>query len=244
MTVKRIDGWKCETIIDEYMKDAEFRSEMRKANFIMSLTEMFYRILNIFKGGQMPKKTKKSDGGKMRRKGKTKKSDSPEIKKMALSKGAAVQVPDQIIIHAMGEYIGGVHAVDFLKNIGLSAHAFVTPDGKIIRSRHDHQGAYHAKGYNTNSLGVEFLVKGDYNYYTFLDAIQKSYLTNIQYRAGVFLIKRWLSKFNIAQISTHRYLSPVRKFDPGPGFPLKAFEKDTGVLIHDMCRTIKDGNKV
>ncbi len=180
----------------------------------------------------------------MHRKGKTKKSDSPEIKKMALSKGAAVQVPDQIIIHAMSEYIGGVHAVDFLKNIGLSAHAFVTPDGKIIRSRHDHQGAYHAKGYNTNSLGVEFLVEGDHTYYKFLDAIQKTYLTNIQYRAGVFLIKRWLSKFNIAQISTHRYLSPVRKFDPGPGFPLKAFEKDTGVIIHDVCRTIKDGNKV
>jgi len=69
--------------------------------------------------------------------------------------------PKRIVIHAMGEYIDtepvDYHAVDWLRKLGLSAHAFITPSGVVIRGRKDAQGAYHAKGYNAGSLGVEFL---------------------------------------------------------------------------------------
>lgn len=159
----------------------------------------------------------------------------PEIKIMHLTKGATQQIPDQIIIHAMMERIEGMHAVDFLKLIGLSVHAMVTPDGKIIRCREDNEGAYHAKGHNTNSLGVEFLIAGEGTYPVFLSAIQKGYLdSGDQYYAGVYLIKEWIKEHEIKDVSTHRYLSPGRKFDPGTGFPYKRFEKDIGVQINDI----------
>jgi N-acetyl-anhydromuramyl-L-alanine amidase AmpD len=150
---------------------------------------------------------------------------------MRLNKGAVQQTPDTIVIHAMSEYIEEFHAVDFLKNIGLSVHAMITPDGKTIKCRNDNEGAYHAKEFNTNSLGVEFLVKGQHTYTTFLAAIQNNYISDEQYKAGVKLVRHWLAKHNIIQVATHKSLSPGRKFDPGPGFPLKQFEKDIGIKI-------------
>lgn len=163
-----------------------------------------------------------------------KKKYIPNLRVMCLNKGAAKQTPDRIVIHAMSEFINGMHAVDFLKNIGLSVHAMVAPDGKIIRCRRDHQGAYHAKGANTNSLGVEFLVPGPHTYASFLEDIQHDYISVEQYDAGVWLLKNWLRKFDIIEISEHRYISPGRKYDPGPGFPRKQFEEDIGVSINGL----------
>src|SRR5690606_28750529 len=74
--------------------------------------------------------------------------------------GAAHQTPKRIIVHAMSEWINGMYAPDFLLSVGLSAHALVTPDGDIIKCREDTQGAFHAKGLNTDSLGIEFLLPG------------------------------------------------------------------------------------
>lgn len=159
----------------------------------------------------------------------------PDVKIMRLLKGASSQVPERIVLHSMSEYIDGLHAVDFLKNIGLSVHAMITPDGKIIRCRNDNEGAYHAKGNNTNTLGVEFLVKGEHTYSSFLSAIHKTdYICEEQYRIGTWFIREWLSKHDISGVFTHRFLSPGRKFDPGPGFPLNQFEKDIGVKINDI----------
>jgi N-acetyl-anhydromuramyl-L-alanine amidase AmpD len=149
------------------------------------------------------------------------------VKNKPLSKGAKKQTPKKIVLHSMGEYIisdaGIMHAYDFLKHIGLSVHALICPDGTVLRCRDDTQGAYHAKGFNKDSLGVEFLVKGKHTYSSFKKAIKKPYITFEQHVAGVELLRDWCSLYDITSIEEHRSLSPKRKFDLGSGFPLKQF---------------------
>jgi len=156
------------------------------------------------------------------------------VKNKPLPKGAKNQIPDRIVIHSMSEFLiiddVKTHAYDFLKAIGLSAHALICPDGTVLRCREDTQGGYHAKGFNTNSLGVEFLVKGTHTYGSFKKAIKKPYLTFEQHIAGVELLRDWCSKYDIKSINTHSSLSPKRKVDPGPAFPLKQFLKDVEAL--------------
>ncbi|MCK5606864.1 N-acetylmuramoyl-L-alanine amidase [Candidatus Pacearchaeota archaeon] len=150
------------------------------------------------------------------------------VKNKPLPNGPKKQVPKRIILHAMGEYIvfdsgEKKHAYDFLKSIGLSVHALICPDGTVIRCREDTQGAWHAKGHNKDSLGVEFLVEGNYNYASFIKAIKKPYITFEQHVAGVELVRDWCSTYGITSIEEHRALSPKRKYDLGRGFPLKQF---------------------
>ncbi len=144
-----------------------------------------------------------------------------------LPKGARSQVPIRIVIHSMGEYIFHEgkykHAYDFLKDIGLSAHALICPNGEVIRCREDTQGGWHAKDHNKDSLGVEFLVEGQHDYTSFLKAIDNYYLTFDQHCAGVELLRDWCSKYDIKSIDTHSDLDPSRKKDPGKGFPIEQF---------------------
>jgi len=140
--------------------------------------------------------------------------------------------PNKIIIHSMGEIIDNdeidFYAPNWLEQLELSVHAFITPTGVIIRSRSDNQGAWHCKGYNVNSLGVEFLVAGLHTYETFLSAIDKPYISPAQYKAGVSLVKSWVGKFDIEKdrIFKHSFLDPERKYDPGNGFPWTKFIND------------------
>ena len=88
--------------------------------------------------------------------------------------------PKMIVVHSMGEFIldpHPMHASDFLVKLGFSAHVLVEPSGDAIICRDDDQGGYHAKGYNTDSLGIEFLVEGHHDYGTFLEAIKADYIT-------------------------------------------------------------------
>lgn len=144
-----------------------------------------------------------------------------------LSHGSKTNDPNLIVIHAMGEYIESepddIHAVDFLDKIGLSAHILVTPNGNIIRCRDDDQGAYHAKGHNKDSLGIEFLVKGVHTYESFRQKIKEPYVTDKQFASGQKQVRDWLARHNIERIKAHSELSPGRKFDPGSGFNLDVF---------------------
>lgn len=157
-----------------------------------------------------------------------------------LPKGARTQTPTRIVIHAMGEYIryeGEVlHAVNFLAMVkygdkhGLSAHILGCPNGDIIRCRRDDQGAYHASGYNEDSLGYEFLVPGIHDYASFKKTIERPYLSPVQYKAGAHFIKdEWIIKRDIMLVDRHSDISPERKADPGAGFPWERFKKDLGL---------------
>ncbi len=155
---------------------------------------------------------------------------------MHLSNGPSQQSPNRVIIHAMGEYIktpkGVLYAPDFLEKIGLSAHALVTPHKGVMRCRDDNEGAWHAKGFNKDSLGIEFLVEGMHNYSSFLKAIKMPYLTDSQYENGVkFVLNNWVLTKRILRYDRHSDVDPKRKFDPGNGFPWLKFLVDIGVTI-------------
>ena len=68
--------------------------------------------------------------------------------------------PKMIIVHAMAEYLdmkdAPVFASDFLESMGYSAHLLILPNGDKIKCRENNQGAFHARGFNENSLGIEF----------------------------------------------------------------------------------------
>jgi len=138
-----------------------------------------------------------------------------------LNKGNKYNKPKFIVLHAMGEFIEyekqHYHATEFLKLVGLSAHRLITPSGVVIKCREDNQGAWHAKGYNTDSLGIEFLVPGVHNYKSFLKALKTSYLTSKALKAGVEILKYWMDKFDIDKIDikSHQQIDPDRKHDPG-----------------------------
>jgi len=145
-----------------------------------------------------------------------------------LENGARRNNPKMIVVHCMGEFLldpHPIHASDFLAKIGLSAHVLITPTGDAIICRDDDQGAYHAKGYNTNSLGIEFLVPGHHTYGTFLETIKSPYVGTEQWEAGVTAVRRWREAYDIplTKIFRHSDLSPGRKVDPGTGFDWDKF---------------------
>lgn len=139
-----------------------------------------------------------------------------------LPHGPKNQTPKRIIVHAMGQHIvvgdDIMFAPDFLDHMGLSAHLLVDPSGELIRCRNDGQGAWHAKGFNTDSLGIEFLVEGVHDYKSFLKAIQENYITQKQWVVGVAAINQWMGQHNIKMIDRHSDVDPDRKKDPGSGF--------------------------
>lgn len=149
-----------------------------------------------------------------------------------LAGGSFRQNPKRIVVHAMGEFIRDKgmdkFAVDHLRDLGLSAHSFVTPSGVVIRCRKGTSGAWHAKGFNTDSLGVEFLVPG---VYSSLEELQvrtaTPYLSEAQYQAGVEMVEGWAQLYMITKIDRHSDLDPVRRRgDPGDGFPWERFLRD------------------
>lgn len=152
-----------------------------------------------------------------------------------LDHGSKFNEPKILVIHAMGEYIGGdgwdSHAVNYLDSVGFSAHACGAPNGDIYRCRLDSEGAYHAKGFNTDSLGYEFLVEGSHNYGSFIERIKTPYLTKLQYESGVEFVGNWAKMYDIKRdkIFRHSDLSPERKVDPSTGFPWEKFLHDIGV---------------
>jgi N-acetyl-anhydromuramyl-L-alanine amidase AmpD len=145
--------------------------------------------------------------------------------------GASSNTPKMIVVHSMGEFITDphpIHATDFLIKMGYSAHALVSPNGDIYICRDDDQGAYHARGYNTDSLGVEVLVEGNHNYGTFLETIKTDWVKPEQMVALTKVVKNWLSAYDIKRLVRHSDISPGRKVDPGDGFDWDGFIKGVG----------------
>ena len=109
------------------------------------------------------------------------------IEKHSPNGGNRPQENTKCIIHAMGEYIKSpdsdviLHASDFLKEVGLSAHLLICPDGAIFQTRRFHERAYHALDHNDKTIGIEFLVEGIHDDSSCKRKIAKPYLTHIQY---------------------------------------------------------------
>lgn len=143
--------------------------------------------------------------------------------------GKASNTPGKIIVHSMAEYIldpNPQHAADFLEGYGLSAHALINAEGVVYVCRKDTQRAYHARGHNKNSLGVEFLVPGEHNYASFIEAIkQPGWVSDEQLDAGITWVGNWIRSWDIdiGTVMRHSDVSPGRKVDPGEGFPWDHF---------------------
>ncbi len=150
--------------------------------------------------------------------------------------------PDRIVVHAMAEFLDldpdDQYAHGFLGDRGLSAHVLITPTGTAIRCLQDTEMGAHAKGFNRNSLGIEYLVAGVHTYATFVrvidsvPAIKSGYgwLTKAAYGAGRDVIHQWMEKWALdsTKVQRHSILSPGRKVDPGDGFPWARLLDDLG----------------
>ena len=145
--------------------------------------------------------------------------------------GGGTQNPEEIVIHAMGEYIKDkehpTHAVAFLNEYKLSAHVLIAPSD-IYRCRNDTEQAWHARGHNRNSLGIEFLVPGQHDYGSFVEAIKSPYLIEEQFKNGIMIVQEWMNLYPIKRIRRHSDISPGRKVDPGDGFPWEEFLNEVG----------------
>lgn len=152
------------------------------------------------------------------------------MKERRLEHGLNLNTPKRIIVHSMAQYIDTgvekVHAVDWLDRLGYSAHVFVEPDGTPIRSREDDEGAFHALGNNTDTLGIEILVHGAWDYGRFLQRISEPWTTRLQFLTSVEIVREWQHKWEIdsADVVRHSDVDPERKHDPGRGFPWAGFQ--------------------
>lgn len=158
-----------------------------------------------------------------------------------LPKGPAQQTPRGVIVHAHGETIeinqdvidhygpeiGSlgeiVDAVDWLERLGLSAHAIVPPDASLIRCRRDTEGAWHAKGWNTDTLGIEILVPDAPTYGAFLRRVGEPWTNLPQLRTAAWQVAHWCNDYPIEWTRRHCDVDPDRKVDPGVGFPWEQF---------------------
>jgi len=148
------------------------------------------------------------------------------------------------VIHSMAERITHeeekniYEAPAWLRKLGLSVHAMIRPDGTVIECVSLDKIAWHAKGFNTISLGCEILIaapeRQGHTYESFLQAIginpitkkpldplPESPYSEEQYKSAGWwfasaLIRQGGTDQNPTEFKGHEELSPERKFDPGP----------------------------
>jgi N-acetylmuramoyl-L-alanine amidase len=142
-----------------------------------------------------------------------------------------------IVIHSMSQFIEGVHAINFLESIRLSAHFFVEPHGIVKPMVPVHRVAYHAGkskwkdkvNLNSSFLGIELLIEGEHDYGSYIEAIKHpETFTDLHYRYTAILCASLIAKFDIPTENIVRHSdiagSDVRKksikFDPGEGFDM------------------------
>ena len=144
-----------------------------------------------------------------------------------------IQEPKLLVIHAIGEYIKvrepAVAAIPFLNEQKLSAHLYIDPKGNKFQCRPFNKIAWHAKGFNEDSIGIEVGVAGEHDYGSFRKRIKEDWVTNPQYGVLVESTIEILRDFPIATIVRHSDIDPTRKSDPGDGFPWQRFLNDVGM---------------
>lgn len=156
--------------------------------------------------------------------------------------GAYRDEVDGVVLHAIGEWVvdatnaagGGkgrvYHCTDWLRAIGRSTHVFALPDGRGVREVDSNYRAWHAKGRNSHSCGIEFVLEGLWPYGRFLEVMQgarEAKYTADQLYFGVEWVRARAAEHgfepNVETIWRHSDVSPGRKFDPGTAFPYDNF---------------------
>jgi len=131
-----------------------------------------------------------------------------------------------VVIHALAEYVIDNNQANYgpyyVESIGLSAHAYITPRGPVIRQVRTKDVAWHAKGWNAQSFGVEFMVPGAHDYESFLARMKEPWVTQHAMRMGVQVLAQILHDYPNVEFTTHEKLDPERKHDPGPMFPMNS----------------------
>lgn len=118
---------------------------------------------------------------------------------------------NMIVIHTTEGSESG--AISWLQNrrSNVSAHYVVGLQGRITRMVSDKDAAWHVRGYNSNSIGIENVGYAHRNTWT-----------NAQYNSLISLL-RWLcDTYGVPKsrsaIRGHNELDPSRRSDPGPYF--------------------------
>lgn len=142
-----------------------------------------------------------------------------------------VQIPETVIIHSMARFIRhngrDIFAPYWLYQCEVSAHFLIDTDGTIFQLRETTNPAWHASNFNTDSIGIEFLVDGIFpsnDIQIFYDRIATDgWYTRSQYLAGVSLVGQLNAQYPVTKILRHSDVDPTRKKDPGVGFPWEVF---------------------
>ena len=115
--------------------------------------------------------------------------------------------------------------------LGFGYHFFINKKGEIFRGRPENVIGSHAKGYNSNSIGICF--EGAYN---------KQIMPEEQIKAGQELVSYLKEKYNISNIKKHKDLCDTDC--PGKNFPFDRIvgEKENLVLSFQQVATL-DGFK-
>ena len=140
-----------------------------------------------------------------------------------LQHGGGSQAPKRIVIHCMAETVvyedRQYHAWELLDFLKLSAHILIHPNGDRTRCRADDEMAWHAKGFNTDSLGVELLVPDAFNLDQLQQRTKTTWASKEQMDSLVQQIMVWKKAWPIERIDRHSDLDPARRwYDPGEGF--------------------------
>lgn len=120
----------------------------------------------------------------------------------------------------MGEFIrdddGRVwYAPHWIEHLGLSVHAFFTPDARVIESLDPAVRGAHAAPHNTGSVGFELLVPGVHRSPSLREAMKGFPFTSDQLKAAA----EWCGSVRgqhptCDRWSTHHVMVPTRKVDP------------------------------
>ena len=145
----------------------------------------------------------------------------------------------QVVIHATGgpdcdpsrRFRGGTLdgiVGHFLRSRGrISIHYIIGRDGEVVRMVPESMVAYHTRGHNADSIGIELVNDGD----------GKDPFADAQLAALTPLLREILGRYGLAasDIKTHSALDDSyltcngkrikRKQDPGPAFPWTALQR-------------------
>jgi len=131
--------------------------------------------------------------------------------------------------------VGRISAHAWLGAVGLSAHALVRPDGTVCDCIPLTERAWHARGFNDRTVGVELLVAGDHDYLSLARACgwdtdawapipeldrEPAPYTGEQYESLAWWIEAAAAELGLGwpAVTSHDRIDPSRKFDPGTTF--------------------------